>query len=171
MGQLMRWWLMLVVLSIPGGASAQLLKVPAECRAQIDARVPGATLVPISEEEASYRRSVKGPHPDTNIVQSDFNADGQRDTAVLLQASRSGESMRYLAVCLGSGQGRGFHLVADPYCGDGITVAPKGRRVYDYQTGTTVRYRTNGVHTYCFEKAGGTYLFENGRVRLVVDSD
>jgi len=41
----------------------------------------------------------------------------------------------------------------------------------NYETGKNVTYRSNGVHAYCFEKAGGTYLYENGRFELVVDSD
>lgn len=107
MNWICRGWMIAVIVLGATDASAQLSSVPASCRSQIDARLPGWQLSPMSAEEASYRR----------------------------------------------------------------TIAPKGQTVYDYDTGSNVRYRTNGVHTYCFEKAGGTYILERGRFRLVVDSD
>jgi len=57
------------------------------------------------------------------------------------------------------------------YCSDGIMIAKKGTRAHDFEKGVSVTYRTNGVHAYCFEKAGATYLYRNGRFIRIVDSD
>ena len=74
-------------------------------------------------------------------------------------------------MCRSTGAGVRLHLIADPYCRDGINIVPKGTRVRDIETGKMVTYRTDGVHAYCYEVAGGTYVFENNGFRLVVDSD
>ena len=62
-------------------------------------------------------------------------------------------------------------MIADPYCTDGILVTPKGTTDHDYEADRPVTYATNGVHAYCFEKAGATYVFTKGRWVRIVDSD
>src|SRR5687767_11643898 len=66
-----------------------------------------------------------------------------------------------LAVCLTEGRSTRLHLIEDLYCGDGISVAPKGTRAWDFTTEKPVTYWTDGVQTICYEKASGTYLFRN----------
>lgn len=158
----------LVLFLVAPRAHAVDLKPPPECRRAIDTRVPGWRLSPPPEELATYAKQ-KGLT--TNVARADFDSDGTQDTAVLLVAPNAGTDRQYVAVCLTRDSKTRVYMIRDPYCGDGIDVARKGSRVYDYQTGKLVTYRTNGVSTYCFEKAGGTYLFENGRFTLVIDSD
>jgi hypothetical protein len=63
------------------------------------------------------------------------------------------------------------HVTRQPYCGDGISVRPKGTVDYDHQTKKNVRYWTNAVQTSCHEVAGGSYLYKDGTFVLIVDSD
>jgi hypothetical protein len=109
----------------------------------------------------------------TNVVQADFDSNGTKDTALLIITPGTGNpaDRQYVAVCLTQGAGSRVQLIPKPYCGDGISVAPKRTRVTDHQTNTPVTYWTNGVTTYCFEKSSGTYLYQDGRFVLVVDSD
>jgi len=138
------------------------------CRAEIECRILGWRHSPPSDDLAAY---AKQKNLETNIAQADFDGDGIRDTAVLLVVPTEGRQVQHIAVCLERKAQVKLHLIREPYCGDGISVARKGQTVHDYETGKNVTYRTNGVHAYCFEKAGGTYLFKNGRFELVVDSD
>ena len=146
------------------------LQPPPACRKAIDARLPGWQLSAPPDDLATYARQKKLT---TNVVQADFDDNGTRDTAVLLLAPGAGprHERQHIAVCLTRGRDARVYLIREPYCGDGISVAPKGTRAHDYVTEKPVTYRTNGVHAYCFEKAGGTYLFRNGQFTLVVDSD
>ena len=107
----------------------------------------------------------------TNVARADFDDDGTRDTAVLVVVPNGRDANKHIVVCLARKTGIRAYFIRDPYCGDGIDVTPKGSRVYDYETGRNVTYRTNGVSAYCFEKAGATYLFENGGFKRIVDSD
>jgi len=150
-------------------ASAQS-QAPTACRVAIDARLPGWQLSPPPADLAKYAKEKK---ISTNVVQSDFDGNGTRDTAVLVVMPGTGEfhSRQRIAVCLSQGGKTGAHVISEPYCGDGISVAPKGTRAWDFTTEKPVTYWANGVSAYCYEKAGGTYLLRDGRFVLIVDSD
>ncbi|HET9192375.1 MAG TPA: hypothetical protein VFO21_05830 [Vicinamibacterales bacterium] len=143
---------------------------PAACRSAIDARLPGWQLSP---PPADLARVAKQKKISTNVVQSDFDDNGTRDTAVLVVMPGTGElhPRQRIAVCLSQAGTINLHVIGDPYCGDGISVAPKGTRAWDFTTEKPVTYWTNGVSAYCYEKAGGTYLFRDGKFILIVDSD
>jgi len=140
------------------------------CRKAINARLSRWQLSPPPEDLAVY---AKANNLATNLVRADFDGNGLQDTAVLLIVPGTGtrRERQYVAVCLTQGSATHLRLIRDPYCRDGISVAPKGSRVMDYQTGKQVTYWNNGVTTYCFEKASGTYVYRNGRFVLVVDGD
>jgi hypothetical protein len=151
-------------------ATAAQAQPPAACRMAIDARLPGWQL---SQPPADLAKIAKQKKFSTNVVQSDFDGNGTRDTAVLVVMPGAGElhSRQRIAVCLSQGGKTSLHVISEPYCGDGISVAPKGTRAWDYTTEKRVTYWTNGVSAYCYEKAGATYLFRDGRFVLIVDSD
>jgi hypothetical protein len=156
------------VLMVPVHARAADSGVPEACRLALAARWPSWRLSPPPRNYAAY---AKQERIETNVALADFDDDGTRDAAVLLLTSATRQAQRRLAICLTRGNQAELHVVRDPYCGDGIGVVPKGTKAYDYERGDVVTYRTNGVHALCFEKAGATYVLENGRLRRVIDSD
>jgi hypothetical protein len=142
--------------------------VPAACRATIDARLAGWRLATPAPEVAKWAAEEKeGP----TMVQVDLDGDGVRDTAALIVTGAGDSPAHHIAVCLSRKAGPELHVIDDPYCSDGIMIAKKGTRAYNFETDSYVTYRTNGVHAYCFEKAGATYLFRNGRFIRIIDSD
>ena len=142
--------------------------IPKNCRARIDAEIPGWRLSPPPDDLAAEAKREK---LETNRLRADLDDDGILDTAVLLVAPGKEASTHCIAICLDRKTQPELHLIREPYCWDGIAVAPKGRKAHDYRTDKTFDYPTNGVHAYCYEKAGGTYLYRSGRFELVVDSD
>lgn len=143
-------------------------EVPAACRGKIEARLPGWRLATPSAEVAKWAADMKeGP----TVLQVDLDADGVRDTAALIVTGAGDSPEHHIAVCLSRKAGPELHVIDDLYCWDGIMIAKKGTRAHDFENNTYVTYRTNGVHAYCFEKAGATYLFRNGRFIRIVDSD
>ena len=46
-----------------------------------------------------------------------------------------------------------------------------GGEHYNYETDKTEIIKNDGVSVSCFEKAGATYVYENGTFRQIVDSD
>ena len=100
-------------------------RLPAACRAALDATLPGWQLSPPPADLAKYAKEKK---ISTNVVQSDFDGNGTRDTAVLVVMPGTGElhPRQRIAACLSQGGTTSLHVINDPYCGDGISVAPKG---------------------------------------------
>ena len=155
----------LVVLLPAAAAGAD---VPAACRARIDARLPGWRLATPTPEVAKWAAEMKeGP----TVLQLDLDTDGVRDTAALVVTGNADSLTHHIAVCMQRKSGPELHIIDDLYCSDGIMTAKKGTRAHDFEKETYVTYRTNGVHAYCFEKAGATYLYRNGRFIRIVDSD
>ena len=143
-------------------------EVAAACRAKIDARLPGWRLATPSAEVLKWAADMReGP----TVLQVDLDADGVRDTAALIVTGAGDPPAHHIAVCMSRKAGPELHVIDDLYCQDGIMIAKKGTRAHDFENNTYVTYRTDGVHAYCFEKAGATYLFRNGRFIRIVDSD
>lgn len=145
------------------------------CKAALNSELSGWELSPPPAELAAYAREQSF---DTNIARADFDADGSEDLALLVvsklrrpEADRKTRSSQYIAVCLSKSERSKLILIKEPYCGDGISVSLKDAEFYNYETDRKDKYPTNGIHAYCFEKAGATYLFQNGAFRRVIDSD
>ena len=162
-----RLGLAILLSAVPAGLTAQPRAIPEACRTAVDARLPGWKLSPPPVELAMLATPGKSV---TNIAAADFDLDGTTDTALVI-APRRGHPTSHLVICLARAAAPQLHVIREPYGRDGITVRPKGTVDYDYRTGKNVRYWTNGVQAYAFEKAGGTYLFKDGTFVLIVDSD
>jgi len=52
-----------------------------------------------------------------------------------------------------------------------LTLARKGEEGRDFHTRRKFRYPNDSVSVSYFEKAGGTYVYRQGRFRYVVESD
>lgn len=109
-------------------------------------------------------------HVDPTVAYGDFDDDGEEDVAFMIQPETHSVSRKIVA-CLSSIGAAKPVVIEKPYCSDGIGTAQKGRRYYDYSTGLEGTYPKDGIHAYCFEKAGATYIFTNGSFREIVDSD
>ena len=145
------------------------------CEAQVSAKFRQWRLAPVSPEVEHFAKS-RNVSP--TRVSGDFDGDGRRDVALLILDGPNPNpqypgrlDVLHIAVCMNTALGTKLYLIDKPYCGDGISVSPKGGRYYDLERQTEGTYKFDGVHAYCFEKAGATYQFENGSFRQIVDSD
>ncbi len=107
---------------------------------------------------------------DPTVAYGDFDDDGRTDVALLIQTSSESGSIKIVA-CLSSLGATKPIVVERPYCTDGITRVSKGQRYHDFATELESAYPKDGIHAYCFEKAGATYIFTDGSFRQIVDSD
>ena len=145
------------------------------CNAQVTARFRQWRFAPIREDVAEFAKSRK---ESPTVTYGDFDGDGRKDVALLVQDGPNPDrdyprrlDSLHIAVCMNPRAETKLVLIDKPYCGDGITLAPKGQPYHDYATETNGFYKLDGVSAYCFEKAGATYEFENGAFRQIVDSD
>jgi len=145
------------------------------CEAQVSAKFRQWRLAPVSPDVEQFAKS-RNVSP--TRVSGDFDGDGRRDVALLFLDGPDPNpqypgrlAVLHIAVCMNTALGAKLYLIDKPYCGDGISISPKGGRYYDFERNTEGTYKVDGVHAYCFEKAGATYQFENGSFRQIVDSD
>ena len=166
-------WLCLPVSTI----MAQTLEpsLIAACNAQISAKFRQWRLAPVSRDVEQFAKS-RNVSP--TRVSGDFDGDGRADIALLVftgpvpvpdQPDRL--DGLHIAVCMNTRVSVRLFVIDRPYCGDGIAVSRRGGQYYDFERQAEGKYKLDGVHAYCFEKAGATYQFENGSFRQIVDSD
>ena len=160
---------------IAAHAQAKQMKLLQPCEAQVTARFKQWRVAPVKPEVAKW---AKDQHENPTMASGDFDGNGRTDVALLIQDGPVPEpdypgrlDSLHIAVCLDRKTSIKLHVIDDLYCGDGITRARKGHRYYDYEKQSYGKYSEDGVSAYCFEKAGATYVFENGEFRQIVDSD
>jgi hypothetical protein len=145
------------------------------CEMQISGKFRQWHIAPVTQE---VEESAKGANESPTRVFADFDGDGRKDVALLIiegSNANSGYPQRlellHIAVCLNAGSDVKLRLIDMPYCGDGITLSRKGAPYYDFETDKEGVYALDGIHAYCFGKAGATYQFESGSFRRIVDDD
>ena len=138
-----------------------------QCRAVVEHRWPQWRFPDVSTEVREWATSRKEA---PTIAYGDFDGDGRKDVALLIQTVPQSGSIKIVA-CLSSRGATQPMVVEQPYCTDGITRVPKGQRYHDFTTELDGTYPKDGIHAYCFEKAGATYIVTAGSYREIVDSD
>ncbi len=136
---------------------------PGDCALQLDRQLNGWSL-PAVDPHVFYGVTRSGKNP--FVTTGDFDNDENADVSFLI----INDNKIQIAVCL-SGKPEKVLLIDDLYCNDGISSVPKGAEYYDFETGSQGRYDRDGIHAYCYEKAGATYLYRDGAFQAVVDSD
>ncbi len=138
-----------------------------QCRKAVENLWPQWRFPNVSTEVREWATSRK---EDPTVAYGDFDDDGRKDVALLIQTASESGSVK-IAVCLSSLGATQPVVVERPYCTDGITRVSKGQRYHDFATELEGAYPKDGIHAYCFEKAGATYIFTDGSFRQIVDSD
>jgi hypothetical protein len=161
-----------LVLLLQPQADEQILR---SCEGEVNSKFKQWRLAPLTPEVKQWAEEAK-ENPTTTW--GDFDGDTRKDVALLIQLgplSTPDNRLRIdtlrIAVCLNTAWGTKLHVIEETYCGDGISTYPKGGQYYDFETDKEGVYKLDGVHAYCFEKAGATFEFENGSFRKIVDSD
>jgi hypothetical protein len=125
-----------------------------------------------------FRERFPGARP--HLIRGDFDGDGRADYAVLIEHSnfdRSGASFSHvvekLAFLKRGAQYKLFALEGPAPANSELylTLARKGEESRDFHTEKKFKYPNDSITVSYFEKAGGTYIYRNGRFRYVVQSD
>jgi len=161
---LIRW----IALLYFTATTSALAVTPPYCAYNIDNKMQATAQTwrfPLVKEEVFdwYTRNAQTPR----VTIGDFDDDETPDTAFLIQI---GDTPVEVAVCL-SQRPDDVVFIKNLYCEDDIGTSMKGSRYYDYERDVHATYELDGIHVGCFEKAGATYLYRNGRFQRIVDSD
>jgi len=160
--------LALLALVLPGCArSLPGDEVARACRATVAARWP-AWQAPSVDPAVRSWSAQHGEDP--TLAHGDFDDDGKPDAAILLRSSAEPGQFK-IVVCLSSLVRDKLVVIDDLYCWDGITRMAKGDRYSDMTSFVEGVYPRDGIHAYCFEKAGATYIFSAGAFTPIIDDD
>ncbi|HKO95437.1 MAG TPA: hypothetical protein VJU86_00490 [Pyrinomonadaceae bacterium] len=160
-----QWW-----------AQTQVDKLPASASLTLNRRFPGWKFAEVSQEVRQFFESeMKGRLP--YLVSGDFDGNGQTDHAALI---RHGEVRNtegpgrwprfFLVVFLRKGKGHRMHVIKNPD-GEYLSLAKKGTQDFNYDEQKEITYANDAIITGIFEKAGSSYVYENGRFRSFLSSD
>lgn len=147
------------------------------CKAEISKRLREWSVSSVAVTVAEWAKSHR---INPTMVIGDFDGDGHRDIAVLIQnrldpvlddPKRADSSL--VAVCLSRTKSPILHLIDNPYCSDLVELSRKGRRYHDFEKRKSNTYPRDGVKTVCFEKASATYVYDakSKSFRRIVDGD
>jgi hypothetical protein len=138
---------------------------PRECAQTLDNARPDWEIVEAQQWLISaVTRDGENPY----VTTGDFDSDEKMDVAFLIRGEESAKPM--IAVCLTTKDPE-VALIKDLYCRDGIVTVRRGSEYFNFDTDDLGRYSADGIHAYCYEKAGATYQYNKDGFQMIVDSD
>jgi hypothetical protein len=147
---------------------AQSIKLPEDCQKILNSKFRKWTFAVISADIKKYYLRVRA-FEQPNLIKGDWNNDGKSDYAVLLERKNKFASDANLIVAfLKRGNGYGYFPLEGNDC---LMSVKKGSKAYDFEKQKSFRYRTDGIFSYIWEKAGVTYVWENRAFRAIPTSD
>ncbi len=149
--------------------------LPPEVISALDERFPHWRFPEVSDEIRDFLKKNVAPDARPEFIEGDFNGDGKLDCAVLIEQgavpNESGETIGYnvyIAAFMKRNAGYKLYVMGG---NEYVTLVKKGDKDYDYETGKTFTYDNDAIFTGIFEKAGTSYIFENGKFRAIITSD
>ena len=129
----------------------------------------------VDNEIRDFLRKNVAPDARPEFIEGDFDGDGRLDCAVLIEhgtvLNESGETIShnmYIAAFLKRNAGYKLYVIGGH---EYLMLVKKGRKDYDFEMGKTFTYANDAIFTGIFEKAGTSYVFENGKFRPILTSD
>lgn len=171
--------LLLHFLLIPISASGQELsnQLPRTIQTSLNERFRGWNFAEVTEEIDRFLKE-RGARPE--LIKGDFDGDARLDYAVLIVYGRVfngvgeviGKKESVIAF-LRRGKGfRSYVLETNPSNPEFyLALAKKGGDGYDFHADKRFKYRSDAIAVAFFEKAGGSYIYKNGRFRYLTTSD
>jgi hypothetical protein len=152
-------------------------ELPSAIKSALDSRFPGWQFPAVSEDICKFLKDYVARDARPELISGDFDGNGRRDYAALVQHGTvtNSEGMPighnvYVIAFLKKGS-RFKMYIADPEGGEYLVLMRKGKRDYDYETNRYFTYANDGIFAGIFEKAGESYIYENGRFRAIITSD
>ena len=151
----------LVAINTTSHASSEIPKL---CLENLNQQLPEWSLAKVSDEVQSY-----GVFKKFNpvIASGDFDGNGLIDKAILVEHNEK----RKVGVCLQEKEKVKLLIIQEPYCHDYVITTKSESKLYNYDTTKNEFIKNDSISVACFERAGATYVYEDGELKIVVSSD
>jgi hypothetical protein len=146
-------------------------------KSALDRRFPGWQFPSVSNDICKFLKDYVAPDARPELITGDFDGNGQLDYAALVQqgtvTNSEGVAIGHnvYVVAFLKKRSRFKMYIADPEGGEYLVLMRKGKRDYDYETNRYFTYANDAIFAGIFEKAGESYIYENGRFRAIITSD
>ena len=153
--------------------------VPPGVRSALDRMHPGWRIASVADDVRQFVGTRLGSVP--NVVVGDFDGNSRSDVAILIEYPNADEPAKafthYTEIIAFLDTGRGYEAVPvdarmpgpDPIFF--LTLQKRGQPGRDFEANKPFIYPHDSIGAWFFEKGGGTYIYDNGRFRFVLESD
>jgi hypothetical protein len=172
--------LLLCFLSLAAPAlCAQREELPPDVTLILDTKYPGWRFSQVNDDVRQFFKE-RFPNAYPNLVKGDFDGNGKTDYAVLIEHTnfdKTGKSFTHVVETLAflrKGDGYRLYVLEESKPADlelYLNLARRGEEGSDFQTEKKYRYANDSISVSYFEKAGGTYIYDRGKFRYVLESD
>ena len=151
-------------------------ELPLPIKTLLNRYYPGWRFPDISDEDCQIAKQNGGADAYPELIQGDFNDDGFRDYAILIEedaeANNKGVTRPLIIEIIAFFRTRdGYRMQAVTYEGGGcLLVMRKGQPDYDYDAQREFIYQRDTIFS-GFGMGGTSYLYENGKFRAIITSD
>jgi hypothetical protein len=154
------------------------VQLPINVRSALNKRFRNWKFAAVDSDIRKFLRENVSADARPEIIEGDFDGNGKSDYAVYIVHGKDSRRM-LTAVALMRKRARvevhildsGIPSPKPVSFSSGLVLAKKGVEAYDYHTDRKFRYRHDAIILSDFEKAGVSYIYENGRFRSIVTSD
>ena len=151
-------------------------KLPRPIKVLLDRKFPGWQFPAVSEDDCHDVKTWGGKDAFAQLIQGDFDGDGQLDYAVLIE-EESGTDDRglvsrpavYIVAFLAKRNEYKMRIVTHEG-GGSLQLMRKGDGDYDYESQREFTYSHDTIFS-GVGMGGSSYLYENGKFRAIITSD
>ena len=138
----------------------------------LDSRFPEWQWGRVAQEIKRFHKEMYGVDYPLFIV-GDFNGDNKDDYAMKLTILSDGGMQDIAVAFVSSDSTFSYHVLSQRKSSYEVYMflQPRGKQYYDFEADEQSIFSHDAIGMYVFEKAGGTFIFKNGKFEVVHTSD
>ena len=174
---MMAVWIIVAATAVVSGQAPTLL--PADVRSALDRMHPGWRVAEVDSEVRRDSHARLGETP--NVITGDFDGSGRADLAILIEYpnvdepdkafTHYSEIIAFLNTATGYLPVRLRDRQPAPHPIQFLTLQKRGARGFDFEANRKFIYPHDAIGEWYFEKGGGSYVYENGKFRYILEAD
>jgi len=176
MKTVMTLMLCLVLTSHVSGRQGFSEQIPLAIKSSLDSKFPGWKFPEVREEIRQFLKQEVSADARPEVIAGDFDGNELTDYALIIEHGKllneRGEAIginAHLVVYLNRGGKYKFYELDDP--GEYLVLGRKGTNGFDFKADKKFKYENDSIEVGIFEKAGWTYVYENGKFRYIYSID